>query len=169
MPGKQMAIDADLNAGLLTPKQARARHAEVGEEVGFYGAMEGASKFVKGDTIAGILILLANILGGVVIGTSQHGLSFGAAAETYVLLSIGGGLVAQIPSLLLFIATAVIVTRVASAQNMAGHIGSQIGLHRAWAPVAAVLAIMGLIPGMPNLLFIVAAGAVAWVTRNQAA
>jgi flagellar biosynthesis protein FlhA len=170
MPGKQMAIDADLNAGLLTPEQARARRAEVGEEADFYGAMDGASKFVKGDAIAGILILLANILGGIVIGTSQHGLSFGAAAETYVLLSIGDGLVAQIPSLLLSIATAVIVTRVASTQDMAGHIGSQIGLHRAWVPVAAVLAIMGLIPGMPNLLFIVAAGAagaVAWVTRNQ--
>jgi flagellar biosynthesis protein FlhA len=170
MPGKQMAIDADLNAGLLTPEQARARRAEVGEEADFYGAMDGASKFVKGDAIAGILILLANILGGIVIGTSQHGLSFGAAAETYVLLSIGDGLVAQIPSLLLSIATAVIVTRVASTHDMAGHIGSQIGLHRAWVPVAAVLAIMGLIPGMPNLLFIVAAGAagaVAWLTRNQ--
>src|SRR6056297_2179306 len=170
MPGKQRAIDADLNGGLLTPEQARARRSEVGEEADFYGAMDGASKFVKGDAIAGILILLANILGGIVIGTSQHGLSFGAAAETYVLLSIGDGLVAQIPSLLLSIATAVIVTRVASTQDMAGHIGSQIGLHRAWVPVAAVLAIMGLIPGMPNLLFIVAAGAagaVAWVTRNQ--
>src|SRR6056297_2999290 len=170
MPGKQMAIDADLNAGLLTPEQARARRSEVGEEADFYGAMDGASKFVKGDAIAGILILLANILGGIVIGTSQHGLSFGAAAETYVLLSIGDGLVAQIPSLLLSIATAVIVTRVASSQDMAGHIGTQIGLHRAWVPVAAVLAIMGLVPGMPNLLFILAAcvaAGIAWLTRNQ--
>jgi len=170
MPGKQMAIDADLNAGLLTPEQARARRAEVGEEADFYGAMDGASKFVKGDAVAGILILAANILGGIVIGTSQHGLSLGQAAETYVLLSIGDGLVAQIPSLLLSIATAVIVTRVASTQDMAGHIGTQIGMHRAWLPVAAVMAIMGLIPGMPNLLFIVAAlaaGGVAWATRNQ--
>ncbi|MBQ0751490.1 MAG: flagellar biosynthesis protein FlhA [Roseovarius sp.] len=172
MPGKQMAIDADLNAGILTPEQARARRAEVGEEADFYGAMDGASKFVKGDAIAGILILAANILGGIVIGTAQHGLSLGQAAETYVLLSIGDGLVAQIPSLLLSIATAVIVTRVASAKDMTGHIGSQIGMHRAWLPVAAVMAIMGLIPGMPNLLFIVAAlasGGVAWATRNQLA
>lgn len=170
MPGKQMAIDADLNAGLLTPEQARARRAEVGEEADFYGAMDGASKFVKGDAIAGILILVANILGGVIIGTSQHGLSFGQAAETYVLLSIGDGLVAQIPSLLLSIATAIIVTRVASTQDMAGHIGAQIGLHRAWVPVAAVMGIMGMIPGMPNGLFLVsavAAGAVAWFTRDK--
>ena len=171
MPGKQMAIDADLNAGLLTPEQARARRAEVGEEADFYGAMDGASKFVKGDAIAGILILVANILGGIIIGMSQHGLGFGAAAETYVLLSIGDGLVAQIPSLLLSIATAVIVTRVASTHDMAGHIGSQILLSRALAPVAAVLAIMGLIPGMPNLLFLLAAsaaGAAAWATRSAA-
>lgn len=169
MPGKQMAIDADLNAGLLTPEQARARRAEVGEEADFYGAMDGASKFVKGDAIAGILILIANILGGIIIGTSQHGLSFGQASETYVLLSIGDGLVAQIPSLLLSIATAIIVTRVASTQDMAGHIGAQIGLHRAWVPVAAVMAIMGVIPGMPNGLFLafaLAAAAVAWVTRD---
>lgn len=170
MPGKQMAIDADLNAGLLTPEQARARRAEVAEEADFYGAMDGASKFVKGDAIAGILILIANILGGIIIGTSQHGLSFGQAAETYVLLSIGDGLVAQIPSLLLSIATAIIVTRVASTQDMAGHIGTQIGLHRAWVPVAAVMGIIGLIPGMPNglfLIFAVAAGAVAWATREK--
>ena len=169
MPGKQMAIDADLNAGLLTPEQARARRAEVGEEADFYGAMDGASKFVKGDAIAGILILIANILGGIIIGTSQHGLSFGQASETYVLLSIGDGLVAQIPSLLLSIATAIIVTRVASTQDMAGHIGAQIGLHRAWVPVAAVMAIMGVIPGMPNGLFLtfaLAAAAVAWFTRD---
>ena len=171
MPGKQMAIDADLNAGLMTAEQARARRAEVAEEADFYGAMDGASKFVKGDAIAGILILVANILGGIAIGSMQHGLSLANAAQTYVLLSIGDGLVAQIPSLLLSIATAIIVTRVASNQDMAGHIGAQIGLHRAWIPVAAVLAIIGLIPGMPNLLFICAAAlaaAVAWLTRGQA-
>ena len=168
MPGKQMAIDADLNAGLLTPEQARARRAEVSEEADFYGAMDGASKFVKGDAIAGMLILLANIIGGIVIGTSQHGLGFGQAAETYILLSIGDGLVAQIPTLLLSIATAVIVTRVTSTNDMAVHIGSQIGLHRAWVPVAAVLGIIGMIPGMPNLLFLTAAAvatAVAHLTR----
>ncbi|MEM8576966.1 MAG: flagellar biosynthesis protein FlhA [Pseudomonadota bacterium] len=170
MPGKQMAIDADLNAGLLTPEQARQRRAEVSEEADFYGAMDGASKFVKGDAIAGILILLANIIGGIAIGTSQHGLAFGQAAETYILLSIGDGLVAQIPTLLLSIATAVIVTRVTSSNDMADHIGSQIGLHRAWLPVAAVLGIIGVIPGMPNLLFLTAAaaaGAVAWLTRDK--
>lgn len=171
MPGKQMAIDADLNAGLMTPEQARARRAEVGEEADFYGAMDGASKFVKGDAIAGILILLANILGGIIIGTSQHGLTVGGAAQTYVLLSIGDGLVAQIPSLLLSIATAVIVTRVASTHDMAGHIGSQVILPRAWVPVASVMGIMGLIPGMPNLLFLLAAaaaGGVAWAFRSGA-
>lgn len=172
MPGKQMAIDADLNAGLLTPEQARSRRAEVAEEADFYGAMDGASKFVKGDAVAGILILAANILGGIIIGTSQHGLALGQAAETYVLLSIGDGLVAQIPSLLLSIATAVIVTRVASTHDMAGHIGTQIKLPRAWIPVAIVMGILGLIPGMPNMLFLLAAaaaGAVAYVTRRAEA
>jgi len=170
MPGKQMAIDADLNAGILTPEQARERRKEVGEEADFYGAMDGASKFVKGDAIAGILILLANIIGGVIIGTSQHGLAFGDAAQTYVLLSIGDGLVAQIPSLLLSIATAVVVTRVGSAHDMAGHIGTQITMFRAWVPVAVVMGILGIIPGMPNLLFLLAAvgaGAVAWFSRKK--
>ena len=170
MPGKQMAIDADLNAGLMTPEQARARRAEVAEEADFYGAMDGASKFVKGDAVAGILILIANILGGIIIGTSQHGLALGQAAETYVLLSIGDGLVAQIPSLLLSIATAVIVTRVASTHDMAGHIGTQIIMPRAWVPVAAVMGILGLIPGMPNMMFLLAAAAaaaVAWFARQK--
>ncbi|MHA7886707.1 flagellar biosynthesis protein FlhA [Roseicyclus sp.] len=166
MPGKQMAIDADLNSGNLTPEEARARRAEIAEEADFYGAMDGASKFVKGDAVAGILILAANIIGGIIIGTSQFGLTLGTAAETYVLLSIGDGLVAQIPSLLLSIATAIIVTRVSSDTDFAGHIGKQIGLPRAWMPVAAVLAIIGLVPGMPTLLFLgfaAAAGAAGWV------
>lgn len=167
MPGKQMAIDADLNAGLLTPEQARARRAEVSEEADFYGAMDGASKFVKGDAVAGILILIANIVGGIIIGTSQYGLSLGDAAATYTLLSIGDGLVAQIPSLLLSIATAVIVTRVASKHDMAGHIGTQIISRRTWLPVAAVMGIIGLIPGMPNLLFLSAAAAAALVAYRS--
>lgn len=170
MPGKQMAIDADLNAGLLAPEQARARRAEIAEEADFYGAMDGASKFVKGDAVAGILILVANILGGVIIGTMQHGLGLAEAAQTYVLLSIGDGLVAQIPSLLLSIATAVIVTRVASAHDMAGHIGTQISLTRAWIPVAIVMGLLGLVPGMPNLLFLsaaAAAGTVAYYARRR--
>ncbi|SPF80057.1 flagellar biosynthesis protein FlhA [Pseudoprimorskyibacter insulae] len=172
MPGKQMAIDADLNAGILTPDEARTRRSEVGQEADFYGAMDGASKFVKGDAIAGILILVANILGGIIIGTSQHALSFGQAAQTYVLLSIGDGLVAQIPSLLLSIATAIIVTRVSSDLDMASHIGKQIGISRAWIPVSAVLAILGLVPGIPTGLFLIAAviaAGVAYVTRNAEA
>jgi len=150
MPGKQMAIDADLNAGLLTPDEARARRSEVSEEADFYGAMDGASKFVKGDAVAGILILLANILGGIAIGMAQHGLAFGVAVETYVLLSIGDGLVAQIPSLLLSIATAIIVTRVSSAHDMSSHIGRQVNLSRAWVPVAIVMLIMALCRGCPT-------------------
>jgi flagellar biosynthesis protein FlhA len=172
MPGKQMAIDADLNAGILTSEEARERRKEVGQEADFYGAMDGASKFVKGDAVAGILILVANILGGIVIGTSQHGLSFGQAGQTYVLLSIGDGLVAQIPSLLLSIATAIIVTRVSSDHDMAGHIGEQISVSRAWVPVAAVMAILGLVPGIPTGLFMLAAlaaGGVAWFTRGKEA
>ena len=171
MPGKQMAIDADLNAGILTPDEARKRRSDVAEEADFYGAMDGASKFVKGDAVAGILILVANIVGGIIIGTSQFGLTFGTAAEVYVLLSIGDGLVAQIPSLLLSIATAILVTRVSSTHDMASHIGSQIGLSRAWVPVAVVMLILGLIPGMPNLVFLVfaaAAAAVAWVSHKYA-
>jgi len=165
MPGKQMAIDADLNAGILTPEEAKKRRADVAEEADFYGAMDGASKFVKGDAVAGILILAINIIGGIIIGTSQHSLSLGVAAEAYVLLSVGDGLVAQIPSLLLSIATAIIVTRVSSTHDMAAHIGVQINLSRAWIPVAGVMMIIGLVPGMPNAIFIVAAlaaGAAAW-------
>ncbi|PRY86441.1 flagellar biosynthesis protein FlhA [Donghicola tyrosinivorans] len=169
MPGKQMAIDADLNAGLMDPDTARARRAEVAEEADFYGAMDGASKFVKGDAVAGILILAANIVGGIIIGTTQYGLGAGEAAETYVLLSIGDGLVAQIPSLLLSIATAIIVTRVSGGHDMASHIKTQVNLSRAWLPVAAVMGILGLVPGMPNFLFLIAAagaGAGYWYSRG---
>ena len=147
MPGKQMAIDADLNAGVLTNEEARERRAEISREADFYGAMDGASKFVKGDAVAGILILAINIIGGLIIGVTQHNLGIGQAAETYILLSVGDGLVAQIPSLMLAIATAIIVTRVSSTENMASHIGKQISLSRAWLPVSAVLLLMGLVPG----------------------
>ena len=123
MPGKQMAIDADLNAGILDAKEATEKREEIAKEADFYGAMDGASKFVKGDAVAGILILAINIIGGLIIGITQHDLAFEEAAETYILLSIGDGLVAQIPSLLLAIATAIIVTRVSSTQDMAEHIG----------------------------------------------
>ncbi len=153
MPGKQMAIDADLNAGILTPEEATSRRSEVAREADFHGAMDGASKFVKGDAVAGILILAINIIGGVAIGMLQHDLSLNDAASLYVLLSVGDGLVAQIPSLLLSIATAIIVTRVSSSQAMAEHIGEEISLAQAWFPVAAVLGIIGLVPGMPTALF----------------
>ena len=153
MPGKQMAIDADLNAGILTPEEATFRRGEVAREADFHGAMDGASKFVKGDAVAGILILAINIIGGVSIGLLQHDLSLGDAAQFYVVLSVGDGLVAQIPSLLLSIATAIIVTRVSASQAMAEHIGEEIGIARAWYPVAAVIGIIGLVPGMPTNLF----------------
>ena len=157
MPGKQMAIDADLNAGVLTNEEAKLRREEISSEADFYGAMDGASKFVKGDAIAGILILVINIVGGLIIGLTQHDLNIGQAAENYILLSIGDGLVAQIPSLLLAISTAIIVTRVSSTQDMAKHIGQQVSLSRAWMPVAGVMMIIGFIPGMPNFLFLTAA------------
>ena len=136
MPGKQMAIDADLNAGILTPDEAKARREEVTKEADFYGSMDGASKFVKGDAIAGILILVINIIGGLVIGTTQHDLSLSDSAESYILLTVGDGLVAQIPSLLLAMATATIVTRISSDKDdLAGQISTQMGLSKAWVPV----------------------------------
>ncbi len=157
MPGKQMAIDADLNAGVLTNEEAKTRREEISQEADFYGAMDGASKFVKGDAIASILILIINIVGGLVIGLTQHDLPVGVAAETYILLSVGDGLVAQIPSLLLAISTAIIVTRVSATHDMAGNIGKQVSLSRAWFPVAGVLTLIGFVPGMPNFLFLIAA------------
>ncbi len=162
MPGKQMAIDADLNAGLLTPDQARKRRSEVGQEADFYGSMDGATKFVKGDAIAGLLILAINIFGGLIIGMAQHGLTFDAAARTYITLSVGDGLVAQVPSLLLSIATAVIVTRSSGGQDLSQQLMRQVGMRRAWWPVAGMLALLGLIPGMPSVIFLIgAAGAAA--------
>ena len=157
MPGKQMAIDADLNAGVLTNEEAKTRREEISQEADFYGAMDGASKFVKGDAIASILILIINIVGGLIIGLTQHDLPVGVAAETYVLLSVGDGLVAQIPSLLLAISTAIIVTRVSATHDMAENIGKQVSLSRAWFPVAGVLTLIGFVPGMPNFLFLIAA------------
>lgn len=156
-----MAIDADLNAGILTPEEAKERRAEVAKEADFYGSMDGASKFVKGDAIAGILILLVNVVGGLIIGLLQHNLPIGQAAEAYILLAIGDGLVAQIPSLLLSIATAIIVTRVSSAHNMSEHISTQINLSAAWIPTSLVVLALGLVPGMPNKLFILFAALAA--------
>ncbi|MDC0456967.1 flagellar biosynthesis protein FlhA [Alphaproteobacteria bacterium] len=170
MPGKQMAIDADLNAGLLSSDEAKQRRDDISKEADFYGSMDGASKFVKGDAIAGILILLINIIGGLIIGIAQHNLPVSTAAENYIILSVGDGLVAQIPSLLLAIATAIIVTRVSTSQDLSKQIGSQIGIKQAWLPSAAVLFLLGIIPGMPNFLFLIASGLtlfVWWTIKKQ--
>jgi flagellar biosynthesis protein FlhA len=162
MPGKQMAIDADLNSGLINQDEARTRREEVGREADFYGAMDGASKFVRGDAVAGILILLINIIGGLAIGMAQHDLAFATALQNYVLLTIGDGLVAQIPSLLLSTSAAIIVTRVASAEDVGGQIVSQLfNTPRALAITAGVLFLMGVIPGMPNFAFLTLAAAAA--------
>ncbi|MCX7036582.1 MAG: flagellar biosynthesis protein FlhA [Proteobacteria bacterium] len=172
MPGKQMSIDADLNAGLITQEEAKIRRAEVRIEADFYGSMDGASKFVRGDATAGIMILVINIIGGVTIGVIAHGLSFSDAARTYTLLTIGDGLVAQIPALLLSSAVAIIVTRMSASQDMGGEISKQLGQPKALYVAAAMIALMGLIPGMPNLAFLaigaVCAGAAWLITKNTA-
>ncbi len=171
MPGKQMAIDADLNAGIISSEEAKLRRSEIAKEGEFYGAMDGAAKFVKGDAIAGILILVINIIGGLIIGSVMHDLTLNESAETYILLTVGDGLVAQIPSLLLAMATATIVTRISSDNNdLAGQISKQMGLSKAWVPVSAVLLLFGLVPGMPNTLFLFGAlisGLIAWLTSKR--
>lgn len=155
MPGKQMAIDADLNAGLIGQDEALQRRQEIASEADFYGAMDGASKFVRGDAVAGILILFINIIGGFAVGVLQHNLSAGEAAHNYVLLTIGDGLVAQIPSLLLSTATAIIVTRVSGSQDVGNAVGEQLLSNpKVLAITAALIGIMGLVPGMPNLVFL---------------
>ena len=169
LPGKQMAIDADLNAGLLTPEEAKARRQEVATEADFYGSMDGASKFVKGDAVAGVLILVVNIFGGLILGTLSHGMSIGDAASVYILLAIGDALVAQIPALLLSIAAAAIVTRVSSPLDLSGQITSQFGASKSWTPVACILGLLGLLPGMPHLVILPAAavaGFIAWKLRK---
>lgn len=155
MPGKQMAIDADLNAGLITQEAALQRREDVAREADFYGAMDGASKFVRGDAVAGILILFINIIGGFAVGVLQHDLSAADAANNYVLLTIGDGLVAQIPSLLLSTAAAVIVTRVSDAQDMGNEVIAQLfGRPKVLLVAAGLIGIMGMIPGMPHLVFL---------------
>jgi len=161
MPGKQMAIDADLNAGLIDQDEAKQRRADVSEEADFYGSMDGASKFVRGDAIAGILILVINIIGGLVIGMVQHDLEFSDAMEKYALLTIGDGLVAQIPSLLLSTAAAIIVTRVSGSSEMGAQISSQMfSSPKAVYVAAGILAIIGIVPGMPHFAFLSLAGLV---------
>ncbi len=163
LPGKQMAIDADLNAGLITADDARTRRADVATEADFYGSMDGASKFVKGDAIAGLLILIINIFGGIILGVVSHDLSLAKAAETYVLLAIGDALVAQVPALLLSIAAASIVTRVTSADDLTGQLGTQFGKAAHWFPVSGILMLLGLVPGMPHLILIAAAAIAALI------
>src|SRR6202050_653299 len=162
MPGRQMAIDADLNAGLITQADAIVRRQEVREEADFYGAMDGASKFVRGDAIAGILIVFINLFGGIIIGAAQHGMSISDAGRTYALLTIGDGLVAQIPALLLSVAVAILVTRVSKAHDMSQQLMSQaLGQPRALTVTAGILTLLGIIPGMPNLVFLGMAAACA--------
>ncbi|MBT5228657.1 MAG: flagellar biosynthesis protein FlhA, partial [Methylococcales bacterium] len=159
MPGKQMAIDADLNAGMLTQEEARERREEVVSEADFYGSMDGASKFVRGDAVAGIIILFLNLIGGLIIGVGQHDLTFAVAVEYYTLLTIGDGLVAQIPSLLLSVAAAIMVTRVSKQGDMGGQVVAQISRDpRALGVTAGVIGAMGLAPGMPVLPFFFLAG-----------
>ncbi|HQV03813.1 MULTISPECIES: flagellar biosynthesis protein FlhA [unclassified Novosphingobium] len=163
LPGKQMAIDADLAAGLLTGDEAKARRREVATEADFYGSMDGASKFVKGDAIAALLILGVNIIAGFVLGMVSHGLSAGEAAQVYITLAVGDALVAQVPSLLLSIAAAVIVTRVSDNRDLAGQIGGQLASPGTWLPVAVILAAIGVIPAMPQTIFLPAAALAAWL------
>ncbi|MBT6780500.1 MAG: flagellar biosynthesis protein FlhA [Porticoccaceae bacterium] len=154
MPGKQMAIDADLNAGLIDQDDAKQRRAELSQESDFFGSMDGASKFVRGDAVAGLLILVINIVGGLVVGTTQHDLSLEEAGKIYVLLTIGDGLVAQIPSLLLSFATAVLVTRVTTKESTAEQAGGQMANENALFLAAGIIIILGIIPGMPYGIFL---------------
>ena len=172
MPGKQMAIDADLNAGLIDEKEAKRRRIEVGEEAEFFGAMDGASKFVRGDAIAGMLILVINIVGGFIIGVVSHGLSAGDAADRYVLLAVGDALVAQVPGLLISVAAAMVVSRVGKEQNIGAQIGSQVfGSARALGVTSGIVTVLGLVPGMPHLVFLLMAGVIGtlawWIYRRE--
>ena len=154
MPGKQMAIDADLNAGVIDQETAKARREEISQESDFFGSMDGASKFVRGDAIAGLLILLINIIGGLTIGISQHDLNFSEAGRIYVLLTIGDGLVAQIPSLLLSLSTAIIVTRVTTSDSMTDQAKTQLNNPVALYVAAGILLLLGIVPGMPHMTFL---------------
>ena len=161
LPGKQMAIDADLNAGIIDQDTALRRREEVGQESDFFGSMDGASKFVRGDAIAGLLILAINIIGGLIVGISQHDLDFENAAQIYTLLTIGDGLVAQVPSLLLSLSTAIIVTRVTTSESTTNAAGAQLANPAALKITAIILILLGLIPGMPHLMFIASGSALA--------
>jgi len=171
MPGKQMAVDADLNAGLIDEKEAKRRRAEVSEEADFFGSMDGASKFVRGDAVAGILILLINIFGGFMVGVLQHGLSASQAADTYILLAVGDALVAQIPGLLISVAAAMVVSRVGKEQDLGRQIVEQLFISpRVLGITASIMGILGIIPGMPHVVFICIAGVLgysAWFLAHK--
>jgi flagellar biosynthesis protein FlhA len=171
MPGKQMAIDADLNAGLIGEDDARKRRATIAQEADFYGSMDGASKFVRGDAVAGILILVINILGGLVVGVAQHGLDIAAAARNYTLLTIGDGLVAQIPALVISTAAGLVVSRVGTDEDISQQmVGQMLGSPQPLVLTGGILAIMGLIPGMPNVAFLALAGilfGMGWMLKQR--
>ncbi|MCV2359234.1 MULTISPECIES: flagellar biosynthesis protein FlhA [Roseateles] len=164
MPGKQMAVDADLNAGLIDEKEAKRRRAELGDEADFFGSMDGASKFVRGDAVAGMLILFINIIGGFIIGMAQHGLSASQAADSYILLAVGDALVAQVPALLISVAAAMVVSRVGTDKDIGSQIGRQVfGSAKSLAVTSGVIGLLGLIPGMPHLVFLFIAGALGYL------
>lgn len=168
MPGKQMAIDADLNAGMIGEAEARKRRTEVGQEAEFYGAMDGASKYVRGDAVAGIIITIINIVGGVGIGMLQHDLAFSKAIDTYLLLAIGDGLVAQIPSLIISLAAGAVVSRVASDQDIGSQLANQVFMRPEVLYITAIIiGSLGLIPGMPNFAFLLFAGIIAGLAYQQ--
>ncbi len=171
MPGKQMAVDADLSAGTIDEKEAKRRRAEVAEEADFFGSMDGASKFVRGDAIAGILILFINIIGGLIVGVAQHGLSLGQAADSYILLAVGDALVAQIPGLLISVAAAMVVSRVGKEQDLGRQIMDQMLISpRVLGITAGIMGVLGIVPGMPHLVFLSIAGIlgyIAWVLAHK--
>jgi flagellar biosynthesis protein FlhA len=171
MPGKQMAVDADLSAGTIDDKEAKRRRAEIAEEADFFGSMDGASKFVRGDAMAGILILIINILGGLVVGMLQHSLSIGQAADSYILLAVGDALVAQIPGLLISVAAAMVVSRVGKEEDLGSQIGTQVFLSpKVLGITAGILGILGIIPGMPHVVFLTIAavlGYASWMLANR--
>src|SRR6185437_1878153 len=172
MPGKQMAIDADLNAGLINQEQAMRRRQEVSHEADFFGAMDGASKFVRGDAVAAILILFINLIGGLIIGVWQHGLTLGEAGQTYTLLTIGDGLVAQIPALVISASAGVIVSRVSTGDDIGHQLVKQLGAFpKVWWLAAGIVGLFGMVPGMPHLPFlafaVILSGTGWWLTREQ--
>ena len=171
MPGKQMAVDADLNAGLINEAEAKRRRAELGDEADFFGSMDGASKFVRGDAVAGMLILAINIVGGFIIGVAQHGLSAGQAADSYILLAVGDALVAQVPALLISVAAAMVVSRVGTDKDIGSQIGKQVfGSAKSLAITAGVIGALGLIPGMPHVVFLLIASGLGYLSywlRNK--